>query len=261
MKLNKEEYISHIKDINKQIIMRKLLDKIEISINQHTIEYTDFLDPFERFLAKSILNRFNNLKYLEFGGTSNSERKIIIIYPFYYIENDLDNKLKFLRIIGDINSLLHKDFLGAILGLGINRPKIGDIQIHDDHVDVIVKEEIGDFILYNLEKIGNKNVKVIEVAQEDLKEPKIEYEVINKFVQSLRLDVVLSTTYNLSRQDSINMIKSGKVKVNWEEITKPSRELKTGDIISAKGYGRSILHSIDGVSKKGRLLVTVRILI
>jgi RNA-binding protein YlmH len=261
MKINRESYISHIKDIDKQILMRKLIDKIEISKNKHTIEYTDFLDPYERYLAKSILNRFDELKYIEYGGTSNSERRIIIIYPFYYDKSDIDPRLSYLRITGDIQDLSHKDFLGALLGLGINRSKVGDIQVHCTYTDIILKDELGDFLLINLNKVSNKKISVSEISQNDLEDPSVEFKEINKFITSLRLDAILSITYNISRQDSINMIKSGKVKVNWEEITKPSKELDLEDVISTKGYGRAILHSIDGMSKKGRLLITVRILI
>lgn len=261
MKINKDSYISHIKDVDKQIEMRKLLDKIELSRNKHTIEYTDFLDPYERYLAKSILNRFNELKYLEYGGTSNSERKIIIIYPFYYNKSEIEPKLSYLRITGDIEELSHKDYLGGLLGLGINRTKVGDIQVHNNYTDIILKEELGDFLLFNLDKVGNKKIVVSEIYQHSLEDPPMKFKELNKFIQSLRLDAILSITYNISRQDSINMIKSGKVKVNWEEVTKPSKELKVGDVISTQGHGRAVLNSIDGMSKKGRILITVRILI
>lgn len=261
MKINKESYIYHIKDADKLIEMRKILDKIELSKNKHTIEYTDFLDPYERYLAKSILNRFDELKHLEYGGTSNNERKVIIIYPFYYDESEIEPKLSYLRITGDIKELSHKDFLGGLLALGINRVKVGDIQVHNNFTDIIIKNELCDFVLFNLNKVGNKKITVSEIPQQKLEEPAVKFEEMNKFVTSLRLDAILSITYNISRQDSINMIKTGKVKVNWEEITKPSKELKVEDVISTKGYGRAILHSIDGFSKKGRLLITVRILI
>lgn len=260
MNINKEAYISHIKEIDKQIEMRKILDKIQISLSNHIIEITDFLDPYERYLAKSILNRFNDLSYSEFGGISNSERKVLSIYPYYYDESSIMPNLRYFRIHGDIDGLSHKDFLGGLLGIGIKRSKVGDILVHNSHVDIITKDELGDFILFNLEKIGNKNVSISEIDKEDLKEPSVKFKEIKKFVTSLRLDLVLSTTYNFSRQESINIIKSGKVKVNWQEITKPSKELTFGDTISTKGFGRAILYSNHGISKKGRYLVSIRIL-
>lgn len=260
MGIDRESYISHITDIHKQNTMKRLLDKIEISLSNHTIESTSFLDPYERYLAKSILNRFYDLSYNEFGGLEDSERQIILVYPYYLDQCSIESGLRFFRIAGDIEGLSHKDFLGAILGTGINRSKVGDIQVHATYADVTTKDELGDFILFNLDKIGKKNVSVSEIDEDDLKKPTLKFREISTFVTSLRLDVFLSTTYKLSRQESINIIKSGKVKLNWQKISKPSKELEIGDMISTKGFGRAILNSNDGMSKKGRYLINIRIL-
>ncbi|NLL82228.1 MAG: RNA-binding protein [Tissierellia bacterium] len=260
MRLDKEAYLFHIKDINEQAVIRKVLDKIEISISNHSLEMTDFLDPYERYLALSILNRFDDLSYTEFGGIENGERKIITIYPYYYDSSLIVPKLRYFRIHGDIDSLSHKDFLGGLLGIGINRSKVGDIQVHNTYADITIKAELGDFVLFNLKKIGCKNMSITEIELEDLKEPVLRFKEIKKFVTSLRLDVLLSAAYNFSRQESINIIKTGKVKINWQKITKPSKELALGDTISTKGFGRIILYSNGGMSKKGRYLVTIRIL-
>ena len=87
------------------------------------------------------------------------------------------------------------------------------------------------------------------------------YKELNKILSSLRLDVYISAAYNLSRQESMNIIKSGSVKINWEPIDKPAKDLEAGDVISVKGYGRSVLHSIEGISKKNKIKTSIRILI
>src|SRR5690606_12625168 len=107
---------------------------------------------------------------------------------------------------------------GGILNLGIKRAKIGDILVHTNYTDIIVKREISSFLLLNLERIGNKKINIVEIRKDNLQVPEMEYKEIKKFVSSLRLDVIISTTYNLSRQESMNIIKSGNVKVNWEPI-------------------------------------------
>lgn len=261
MKIDKDKYVSHIKDNDKVIDMRRIIDKVEIVLNNHSCESTDFLDPYERSLAKSILNRFIEVDYLENGGVIESERQIINIYPSYYNHENLPQNIMVLRIDGDIEGLSHKDFLGAILNLGIKRSKIGDILIHEDFTEVIVKKEIGDFIIYNLDKVANKNISVEEGSLETITPVKVLYKEINKTLSSYRLDVYISSTYNLSRQESMNIIKSGNVKVNWETIDKPAKDLAAGDIISIRGYGRSIFHSVEGLSKKGKIRATIRIII
>ena len=250
MLIDRELYTAHIKHDEKLIKMRRLLDKIEMVLDNHVIESSDFLDPYERYLAISILNRFDEVEYIEYGGYEDAERKIIIIFPFYQVKEDIPLGLSFLKISGDLGDLSHKDYLGAILNLGIDRNKIGDILVNGDYGFVIVKKEIGDFILYNLQKIGNKNTKINYVSSKELIIPEVQYKEIREFLSSLRLDVVISASYNLSRKDSMNIIKSGNVKVNWEPIDKPSLELKIGDIVSVRRYGRFMLYDIEGTSKK-----------
>ena len=261
MNINKEMYINSIQDKEKSIEMRKILDKIEIVLKQHCIESTDFLDPYERKLAISILNRFNEISYCEMGGLKECERQTIAIYPYYYNEEDIDSKISALRIEGNLDGLSHKDFLGSVLHLGIKRRKIGDILIHGKNIDIIIKKEICDFLLINLQRISNVKVKLHEISLEELKPGLINYKDISLIFSSLRLDVIISSSFNLSRQDSLNLIKSGNVKVNWEPIYRPSKELQIGDVISVKGYGRCIFNSIEGVTKKDRIRGTIRILI
>lgn len=261
MKIDKEKYISHIKDYDKILEMRKTIDKVEIVLNNHSNEFTDFLDPYERLLSKSILNRFTEINYLENGGINDAERQVIGIYPDYLESDNLELNITAIRISGDLKSLSHRDFLGAILNLGIKRSKIGDILIHDDYTDIILKREIADFILFNLEKIANSKVYLEEISLESLVPVEVLYKEFNKVLSSYRLDVYISATYNLSRQDSMNIIKSGSVKVNWESIDKASKEIEIGDLISVKGYGRSILHSVDGFSNKGRIRTKIRIIL
>ena len=261
MKIDKDLYTSHIKNDDKRFEMRRLLDKIELALKNHSIESTDFMDPYERYLARSIINRFDDIKYKEFGGTSSSERKVIFIYPDYLDDNYLDLNLTYLRVKGVVDGLNHRDYLGSLLSLGIKRSKTGDILVHKDYTDIILKNEIGNFVLQNLDKVGGNKVSLSEIEAEELTEPTVNFRELSLFISSMRLDAFLSSIYNISRHESINIIKNGNVKVNWEEILEPSKELNVGDNISTRGRGRAMIKSIDGFSKKGRLHITVQILI
>ena len=214
MKIDKEFYVSHIQGDEFIFKMRQVLDNVEMVLNNHRLESTDFLDPYERYLARTVLNRFEDIKYLEDGGLDESERKIISLYPFYFQEEEIEEKISFLKIEFPRVELAHKDFLGAILNLGISREKLGDLYIHSGYTFVIVKREIKDYILYNLTKISNFNVRIKEIEREALEASEKEYKEINKFVSSLRLDSTISAIYNLSRQKSLKLIKSDRVKIN-----------------------------------------------
>lgn len=261
MWIDRDIYTSHIKDGEKVTKMRRVLDKIEIVLAKHLIQSTDFLDPYEVYLAKSILNRFDEINYVEYGGYESSERKIILIFPSYLEIDYPDQYLYCIKVSGDLDTLSHKDYLGAILSLGIKREKVGDILVHSDYGYIIVKDEIGDFVLYNLEKIGNKNVVRKKTSFTNIEIPSLEYKEKKCFLASLRLDLVISSAYKISRSDSSDMIKKGLVKINWEPIDKPTKDVNQGDIVSVRGYGRFILHSIDGLSRKDKYISNIRILI
>ena len=79
-------------------------------------------------------------------------------------------------------------------------------------------------------------------------------------VSSLRLDVVLAAIYNDSRQKAQTLIKSNHVKVNWKTVENASFEVEAGDVISARGYGRSKLLSIEGRTKRDKWRISVGIL-
>ena len=89
LRLNKERYIAHIEDMDQIMNMRRILDKIQIVLNRHIVQSTDFMDPYERRLSRSILNQFSEISYKEIGGFKEAERKIMLIYPDYYQYEDI----------------------------------------------------------------------------------------------------------------------------------------------------------------------------
>ncbi len=259
--LDKDIYLNHIHDNEVQFKMKRLLDQIQSSMKNHSIITTDFFDPYERKTAESILNRFQELSYFYDGGMEKAERKCILIYPEYVYEKDLPSAVAYLRIDGQLDDLTHKDYLGAVLGLGITREKIGDILLYGDFTLIIVKREIKDYILLNFEKAGRQNITISEVDGEDIEYPEMDFVEISKFVSSLRLDSYLSAAYNISRSESRALIKSENVKVNWGMTAKADQTLDAGDVVSVRGKGRTVLHEIGGMSKKGRINLKIRKLV
>lgn len=260
MKLDKESYIVHIKDKEQIINMRQVLDKIEIVLKKHNNLSTDFLDPYARGLAKSILNLFTEISYKELGGIHKAERKVISIYPSYLSHEELEIPIMALEIRGISSKYSHRDFLGSLLSLGINRDKTGDIFIHENYAQIVVKNEISSFILMNLKKIGNANINIKKIQLKDLNLGKIKYKEVFVVIPSPRLDTLVGGAWNLSRNDSKKVIESGKVKVNWQPIERVFKDIKEGDLISAKGYGRFILDTVEGITRKGNIKVKLKLL-
>lgn len=263
MKLDKSKYIEHINDEDQILTLRKVLDKLERVLNNHSSEYTDFLDPYQRKLCYTFLNRFNDVEFFEEGGYTEAERKSIIIYPSYRSRDEIQNSVSAVRINGNFKftDLNHRDYLGAVMALGIKREKIGDILIHDDYGQIVLHNEILDFLKYNLESIGKESIKVKEIDLKEVSMSTVEYKEFYSTVSSLRLDAILSSAYNLSRAMSSSYIKSSRVKVNWQPIDQSAYEVMEGDLISTKGFGRMKLHKVTGTTRKGRVKVLIRIII
>lgn len=239
--------------------MKMLIDKAEIALSKHVIIDTDFLDPFERKTAKAVFNGIHGLGYMEVGGPDFAERKHFLLFPDYMGKLDFNDRTSYLEISGDISSLNHRDFLGSLMGMGIKREKIGDIFIGEDNDIVSLKNEIGDYLLMNIERVGKINVKCSIISKDQIEIKEQAYEHKDLFVASERLDVVLGAAFKLSRSESQAKIEAGETKVNWELVEKPSYKLEPGDMISAKGLGRALYESRQGLSKKGRLCIGIKI--
>lgn len=259
--LGKDLQLNHIYDNEIKFKMRRLLDDINKVVRDHKVVQTDFMDPFERKVSESILNRYQEIGYTYDGGLKESERKCINIFPKYINAEDISSSAKSLKLEGSLEGLVHKDYLGAVMGLGITREKIGDILLYDNYAVIIVKNEIKEYIVLNYEKVGNTSILISEIDSKNLRNPVPNYIEIRKFVSSLRLDTFISAAYGFSRSESMKTIKSGHVKVNWEEIGKSDRLLEIRDVISIRGKGRTILQDIEGISKKGRFHITIRKLV
>ena len=175
---DKNKYIEHIDDKEQHIVMRKVIDKAEAVLKYHETTYTDFLDPYQRELARSILNRFDISYYAE-GGNEEAERKSIIIFPEYMTKDTIEHyPIRAIKIEGSFkfNSVSHRDFLGAIMGLGITREVVGDIFVHEDFAVVILHGDILDFVMYNLKQIGKESVEVKEIDLSEVKKPEEDYD-------------------------------------------------------------------------------------
>lgn len=257
---DKTKFLEHISDKEQHIVMRRILDIAESVLKYHETRYTDFLDPYQRRLAHSILNRLD-LSFYEEGGLEDAERKSIIIFPEYMTIDNIENPIKAIEIRGNFkfNSLSHRDYLGAILGLGIKREVIGDIFVTEETATVLVQREIVDFIIYNLKKIGKENVELREIAFSEIKEPIEDFEDIRLTISSMRLDTLISGVYKVSRSKSQSLIKQGRVKVNWQVVENISLELDEGDVLSIRKFGRiRVLESL-GKSKKDKEVIRVRV--
>ncbi|SHK39160.1 YlmH family RNA-binding protein [Paramaledivibacter caminithermalis] len=239
----------------------KVLDKIEIFIKKNVFKYTDFLDPYLAFLCSEVLKtKFDYVNFDITGGYKEAERKILILYPDYCDEACFNTPLKVIKIdnIPQGSKLNHRDVLGAILGLGLKREKLGDIIINDNDIQIITFQEIASFIESNIYQIGRYRVSAYIDDIDNVIPRKNSFITITGTVKSLRLDSISSVGFKVSRTKAMSDIKREKLKVNFLPVLTPSYNLKEGDLISYRGNGRIILDKVLGKTKKDRYKVSIK---
>lgn len=255
----KEEYLSHVHRLEDELFLRRLLDQIDQALRQKRIEVTDFLNPHQVDLGRALMGQFMDLNYRLESGASWSERKVFSLAPDFLPLEDFQALC--LLEGGWDGKFNHKDVLGACLGLGLSRKKLGDIFFQDEKFYLVAKEEVAAFILLELKAVGRKKVHLREVDSRTLERQEPDYREQIMTISSNRLDGVIAEAYHLSRAKASELIKRDLVKVNFCVEEKGSLLLKEGDLISVRRKGRFIYDGSIGETKKGRLRVRLRFLV
>ncbi len=224
---------------------------------------SSFLNLYEQSLLYTILASPNSATAMQYdipdidcemwGGYADAERKRILfsnrIEKKYFKICVLHISSKYPKFASEMN---HRDFLGAILNLGIKRETIGDILVEDQHAYVICHEDIADFIIEELKYVKRTAVQCEKFdTLPDSYTPRIRSE--HSIVASLRLDCVIATAFHLSRKEAQQKIEKEFVFVDSRLIHSCNVTLKEGQVISVRGYGKFILRTIGGNTKKGRM--------
>lgn len=156
------------------------------------------------------------------------------------------------------DGLSHRDFLGALMNLGIKRELIGDIIVYENCGYVFCLDKIADFITDNLSRVRHTTVKAQKVINPPVKavEPPEPQDVV---IASLRLDVAVCQVFKLSRSECSKLFETGKIFVNSCLTENRSCQLKEGDMVSVRGFGRFQFLSVVRKTKKDRLVAELRI--
>lgn len=240
-------------------LIASIEDRIRKADMTQSIQFTHFLDPLQQTKIVSIISKHMNIYGDWNGGYIGAERKIVAILPSYHLQKKPIYPITILEMTWNIrfNQVTHRDILGAVLGLGIVRDCIGDIIIQDKRAYVIVMYDIADFIRINLVNVGRVTVHIKNVSHLEDHDTQLSVKEIHSYVSSMRLDTVLGLGFEISRTKVIPLIRTGLVRVNWENKLKPDAEVKIGDMISVRGKGRIQVKEVGGKSKKGRTSIVI----
>ncbi|KAJ0101926.1 hypothetical protein Patl1_04682 [Pistacia atlantica] len=225
--------------------------------------YTRILLPLQYWKESMIvLEKLADVKAVAQGGYPQAERCRISVGHPEALTSDPD-VVAALSITGNFvfEPCSHGDFLGAILGTGIAREKLGDIILQGEKgAQILVVPELADYLISSLEKVGNVSVSCAKIPLLALEyepprlQPLFWTKSFKTIEASLRVDALASAGFKISRSKLVNLISSGDVRVNWTTVTKNGTTLKTGDVVSVSGKGRLKIGEINS-TRKGKFAV------
>ena len=246
-----------------ELIIAKIEDKIEQSRDGWYVTATGFLDSHEQALAKKALMHAAGVRTLMYGGYEGAERRMLVCIPADLPMSDqeaTDGLIKVLRVTKPAMSraLSHRDYLGSILGLGIERRLTGDILVRDDGADIFIVPDIAAFLMNEYHQAGRTQVKTEVVSADEAIVPEMRSEIIKDTVSSVRLDSVVSSAFRISRNTAAEAIRSGLVSIDHAECLKTDARVEEGAALVLKGKGKAVLEEIGKGSKKGRIWIRIR---
>lgn len=204
---------------------------------------------FEKYCNKA------NFIVQSIGVFEESERRLISFNNMYNIAYPIDvievtNKSNF-------STLKHKDYLGAVLSLGIDRNKIGDLVVKDNKAYLTTINEISSYILSNLDCIGKSPVEV-KILSDINEVPSVNFQEAIINVASLRVDSVVAKIANISRTKSIELIEGGKVLVDYVKVKDKSQEILNGSRLTIRGNGKYIIGDIIGETRSAKKKIKIK---
>ena len=250
------------RDGEERILLARVLDKLELAQNRGVPAHTVFLSPAEQACVADMLNCAGHPRHFFFGGFEGAERQICAFLPDWQEQEDwmcsAQDAVCALRArLPKDADPSHRDVLGALMGLGITREKLGDILMGEGICDVLCLAEAAPILLSQWSGIGRWKISLqsIDLSQLEVKPPEVR--VIRDTVATLRLDAVLASGFSTSRGKASDLISAGRVMVNHRECVKADKAVNEGDVLTCRGLGKCVVKQVLGQSRKGRIMLVL----
>lgn len=259
----RDYWLKQAGDEQDKALVERLWDLKEQVETRQMPAFTFFLDPAQQLLAQKLLATCKAMvAWQPQGGFAGEpERCRFLLYPADWAEFGFQQEgVAVLRVEGRFQFFQpgHRDLLGSLLAAGIKRELVGDILCQEEGNWVAVAAEILPAIEQQWDRVGPVPITL----QREEKPPRIQRPPGTERLVSLaspRLDAVLAQGAGISRQQAVEWIERGLVRLNWRRCHKPDQEIQAGDWLSIQGFGRLLVKSQGGNSRKGRLLFTVEV--
>lgn len=239
-----------------ELCKKRLIDLSKQANRKGIVLFSDFLNLNELNIYHQSEKLFET-RTESFGGVPFAERQMIAFIPdaLYY---EWTYPIAVLRIYPAYpkfaEKLGHRDILGSIMQLGIERSKIGDILVGDKESYLFCEESMADYFIENLEKIRHTIVKVERCEDVDLTIQQ-QLEEHDGIVTSNRIDAIIACVYKLSRSQAQTLLRQEKVFVDGKLMQNMAYTCREGEIVSVRGFGRFIYLRAYGETNKGRMKI------
>lgn len=199
-----------------------------------------------------------NLDVHTFGLTPYSEKQLAIFTPKNFDSSLLEKVVTYFKIdaTNKFKSLQHKDFLGTIMSLGLKRETLGDIIVKDNIGYCVALNNIFNIIKDNLNQISTIPIDIDTISTSEI--PQLEFKEIIDTVSSFRLDSIIASIANASRNISTNLIESGDVFINYNAEKSKNKIVSIGSVITIRKIGKFILEKNLGENKKGKFKILIK---
>lgn len=258
----RREILRRFPDGEDHLLAARLLDLIDRTECRNVLTFSRFLDPGEQKLSRRLLECAGFPKHILSGGYEDAERKVLLLLPDYLEEENLDGEALPFTVLhagwGRDNKASHRDVLGSLMSLGIERDTVGDILVEKTGCDVILMKDLAPFLRENWESIGRFRIHPEEKGFEELLPPAADEVILKDTVAAPRLDALVGVGFSMGRSRAAELVRFGRVMKNGRQSLKPDAVLEEGDVITARGFGKLVLEEIGPPSKKGRLRITLR---
>lgn len=242
-----------------KLLISKINDLFRLCQKYSCARFSLFLDGGQIAVIQDNIVFPYGYNTMLFGGFDGSECKMLGVFPEWEEPLGEEFPIKALKIKGSFSKeLTHRDYLGSLLSLGIERSKLGDIVLCEDNSAIcFVCEDICEYIRTNLTKIGNQGVHIEEATAHETGQIKRKYIRMELVCASMRLDAVVGAITKLSRQKASDLVLGEKVKINHRTVKDNSKSVKEGDLLSIRGFGRFVVREEGSKTRKDRLHISV----
>ena len=233
-------------------IITRVEDALRLCEMRSIPKFVGFLSPSQVAEALPVLSQ---KRYGIYGGYNGAERSYIGIFPEWCDQETEPYPIKAITFTYRPQyTLCHRDFLGAVLNLGLQRSAIGDILIESGRAVMFASADITDYVISQLDKVGRVGGTLTEGYVGELP-GRGQLVECSATVASLRLDCVVGALTGKSRSGSVELISAALVTVNSVAVGKPTYTVKCGDTLSVRGYGKFSIIASHEQSKKGRIIL------